>query len=190
VSYLSGGRIRHDLGPGAIKPKRLPDPSQQRVMEEVRVHVAARTDQTYIQKLLKKHPYLGSLKPVGERLFYIATDASDRSLGILVFSAASNHLKHRDRWIGWFSEQLRRRRSLLTNNGRFLLLPECSVPNLGSRILWLTLDRLSEDWQEHYGHPILVVETFVDPEQFNGTVYTASGWIELGQTDGWGPLPA
>jgi predicted transposase YbfD/YdcC len=32
----------------------------------------------------------------------------------------------------------------------------------------------------------LVVETFVDPAQFCGTVYSASGWTELGQTDGWG----
>jgi hypothetical protein len=33
---------------------------------------------------------------------------------------------------------------------------------------------------------VLVVETFVDPEKFNGTVYTANGWQELGLTDGWG----
>jgi hypothetical protein len=31
-----------------------------------------------------------------------------------------------------------------------------------------------------------LVETFVDPEQFCGTVYTANGWQELGQTDGFG----
>jgi hypothetical protein len=33
---------------------------------------------------------------------------------------------------------------------------------------------------------VLAVETFVDPQQFQGTVYAANGWIELGQTDGWG----
>jgi hypothetical protein len=60
------------------------------------------------------------------------------------------------------------------------------VPNLGSRVLRLTLERLPQDWQHHYGHPVEVVETFVDPEQFSGTVYSASGWTELGQTDGWG----
>jgi hypothetical protein len=31
-----------------------------------------------------------------------------------------------------------------------------------------------------------VVETFVDPEQFCGTVYRANGWQEMGLTDGWG----
>jgi hypothetical protein len=53
-------------------------------------------------------------------------------------------------------------------------------------VLRLALDRLSADWQARYGHPVLVVETFVDPEQFCGTVYTANGWQELGRTDGWG----
>ena len=50
----------------------------------------------------------------------------------------------------------------------------------------LALDRLSGDWQTRYGHPVLVVETFVDPEQFDGTVYRAQGWQELGKTDGFG----
>jgi hypothetical protein len=31
---------------------------------------------------------------------------------------------------------------------------------------------------------VLVVETFVDVAQFCGTLYSASGWSELGQTDG------
>ncbi len=168
------------------KPRRWPDPTEQQILNEVRVNLALRAQLPRIHKLLKAHYYLGSPKPVGERLYYIATDSSGHWLAVLLFSAASNHLKHRDHWIGWSSEQLRRRRSLITNNSRFLLLPECAVPNLGSRVLRMTLDRLSEDWQEHYGHPVLVVETFVDPEQFNGTVYTANGWIEAGQTDGWG----
>jgi len=150
------------------------------------VTAAVPTQLPRIHQLLNQHHYLGSLRPVGERLYYLATDSCGRWRAILVFSAAANHLKHRDEWIGWSNEQRRRRLSLITNNSRFLLLPNDLVPNLGSRILRLTLDRLSQDWQEHYGHPILAVETFVDPEEFCGTVYTANGWIELGQTDGWG----
>jgi hypothetical protein len=168
------------------KPKRLPDKIQQRLLNEVQVHLASAKQRPRIGKLLEQHHYLGNLRPVGERLYYLATDAAGQWLGILVFSAAANHLKHREHWIGWSNEQRRRRLCLVTNNSRFLLLSEGTVPNLGSRILRLTLDRLSRDWQAHYGHPILVVETFVDPEQFCGTVYTANGWMELGQTDGWG----
>jgi len=95
-------------------------------------------------------------------------------------------LKARDEWIGWTVEQRRRRLALVVNNARFLILPGQGVPNLGSRILRLTLARLSADWQKRYGHPLCLVETFVDPEQFQGTVYTASGWIELGRTSGYG----
>src|SRR6202007_113134 len=63
---------------------------------------------------------------------------------------------------------------------------ERSVPNLASKVLRLTLDRLSPHWQNHYRHPGVVGQTFVDVAEFSGTVYSASGWSELGQTDGWG----
>lgn len=168
------------------KPARLPNSEQQRVLQDVRVVPASSKDLPRIHRLLEKRHYLGSLKPVGERLYYVAIDSSDEWLAVLVFNSASNHLKLRDQWIGWTSEQRRRRLGLIVNNCRFLLLPNVSVPNLGSRILRLTLERLSQDWQARYGHPVLVVETFVDPEQFCGTVYTANGWEELGQTEGWG----
>src|SRR6266567_827821 len=168
------------------RPTRLPEEREQQLLKEVGVQIADRTQWPRIHKLLKRHHYLGSLKPVGERMYYIAIDATGQWLAILVFNAAANHLQARDQLIGWSNQQRRRRLRLLTNNSRFLLLPDCSAPNLGSRILGLTLDRLSSDWQAQYGHPILAVETFVDPEQFCGTVYTANGWIELGQTDGWG----
>ena len=155
-------------------------------MQEVHIDLATPEDIPRVNRLLDKHHYLGRIRPVGERLFYLARNAAQRCVAVLVFSAAARHLKHREEWIGWTEEQRRRRLSLVTNNSRFLLLPEFSVPNLGSRVLRLTLDRLSADWQGRYGHPVEVVETFVDPEQFSGTVYTANGWTELGLTDGWG----
>jgi hypothetical protein len=166
--------------------RRLPNSVQQQLLKEVRVQLATRADLARIGRLLQRHHYLGSIRPVGERLYYVALNAAGQWVAILVFSAAAKHLKHRDEWIGWSNEQRRRRLSLVVNNSRFLLLPDFSVPNLGSRILRLTLERLSKDWQSDYRHPVEVVETFVDPEQFCGTVYTASGWLELGQTDGWG----
>ena len=138
------------------------------------------------RRLLAKHHYLGDVQAVGEQLFYAVTDVADQWLGVLVFCAASRRLRARDRWIGWSEEQRRRRLPLVVNNCRFLLLPDKTFPNLGSRCLRLTLDRLSTDWQARYGHPVVLVETFVDPEQFCGTVYTASGWTELGTTDGFG----
>jgi hypothetical protein len=95
-------------------------------------------------------------------------------------------LRPREQWIGWSDEQRRRRLALVANNVRFLLLPGRTVPNLGSAVLSRVLARLSDDWQARYAHPVLVVETFVDPERFKGTVYRASGWSEVGQTQGHG----
>jgi hypothetical protein len=138
------------------------------------------------RRLLAKHHYLGDVRAVGEQLFYAIGNGEGAWLGVLVFCAASRRLRARDQWIGWTEEQRRRRLPLVVNNCRFLLLPHKTFPNLGSRSLRLTLDRLSDDWQNRYGHPVVLVETFVDPEQFCGTVYTANGWRELGQTDGFG----
>ena len=157
------------------------------LLESVQVVLVTERDQRRrFQRLLQKHHYLGSLKPVGEQMYYAAVDAQGCWLALLLFSAAAKHLKHRDQWIGWTRAQRDRRLSLVVNNSRFLILPTARTANLGSRVLRLTLERLSADWRARYGHPVLVVETFVDPEQFCGTVYRANGWQELGLTDGWG----
>ena len=168
------------------KSFRLPDSSQQQTLDELQIVLAERPQLARIGELLQAHHYLGDLSPVGERLYYLATDSQGQWLAILVFSAAAKHLRHRDRWIGWTNEQRRRRLSLVTNNTRFLILPEGHIPNLASKVLGLVCQRLSQDWEAHYGHPVVAVETFVDPEQFSGTVYRVSGWSELGLTDGWG----
>lgn len=170
------------------KPTRTkPTSAEQCILDEVQVILLPdRTDRQRFQRLLRAHHYLGGLQAVGEQLYYVAVDAKGKWLALLLFSAAAKHLKHREKWIGWTSVQRDRRLCLVANNSRFLILPDSSVPNLGSRVLRLTLDRLSADWQAEYGHPILVVETFVDPEEFCGTVYTANNWVELGLTDGWG----
>jgi hypothetical protein len=92
----------------------------------------------------------------------------------------------RDQWIGSSDEQRRRRLALVANHVHFLLLPERPVTNLGSAALSCVLAQLSADWQARHAHPILVVETFVDPAYFQGTVYPAGGWSELGQSKGSG----
>jgi len=106
-------------------------------------------------------------------------------LALATWSAAAFHLKDRDEFIGWSLEQCRRRRPLLANNSRLLVLPDCHYPNLVSRLMKLMLGRLSADWQEHWGHPLALVETFVDPQLYQGTAYKVSGWSHLGKTAGW-----
>ena len=69
---------------------------------------------------------------------------------------------------------------------RFLVLAAPGRwPNLASRVLKLACERLAQDWQEHFGYPVQVVETFVDPQRFRGTCYKAAGWQQLGPTQGY-----
>jgi hypothetical protein len=165
---------------------RRPTNDQQQVLDAITVRLLEGDELPRAHQLLAEQHYLGDLKPVGERLYYAVSEAGGEWLGVLVFCAAARRLRPRDQWIGWSEEQRRRRLPLVVNNTRFLLLAEKSVPNLASKTLALVLTRLSADWQARYGHPVLLVETFVDPAQFCGTVYTASGWSELGATDGCG----
>ena len=168
------------------KTVRKPTAEQQAVLESVQIRIAEPCELERCQQLLDEHHYLGSPKPVGERLYYVVTDAQDQWRAVLIFAAAAKHLRARDQWIGWTDAQREKRLPRVVNNLRFLLVPEQTFPNLGTKSLRLALSRLSSDWQSKYGHPVLVVETFVDPEEFCGTVYTANGWEELGQTDGSG----
>jgi hypothetical protein len=51
-------------------------------------------------------------------------------------------------------------------------------------VLSLCGRRLSEDWESAFGYPVLVAESFVDPQRFSGTCYRAAGWEMLGRTQG------
>lgn len=51
---------------------------------------------------------------------------------------------------------------LIANNTKFVILPGCSVPNLASRVLALSVRRLNEDMRVAHGHLVLLAETFVD----------------------------
>jgi hypothetical protein len=67
---------------------------------------------------------------------------------------------------------------------RFLILPWVKVPHLGSWILGQIATRIAEDWQHKYGHPVVLLETFVERERFRGTVYRAANWQPVGVTAG------
>jgi hypothetical protein len=114
----------------------------------------------------------------------MVTGQTGRLLACLLFGSAAWKCGPRDRFIGWDPEQRARNLHLLTNNTRFLILPFVRVPHLASWILGQVLRRLSVDWEKKYGHPILLVETFVERGRFAGTSYKASNWIRLGATTG------
>jgi hypothetical protein len=133
---------------------------------------------------MQTHHYLGALPKISETLWYVAAFA-DQWIALVSFSAAALKCSARDRWIGWDFRHQYDRLKLVTNNSRFLILPDWHVPNLASRILSLCQKRLPADWQAIFGHPVLLLETFVDPQRFRGTIYKAANWIYVGDTKGF-----
>jgi hypothetical protein len=168
------------------KSKRLPvSADEQQILEHLHVRLATSPQDTArCDGLIVEHHYLHEATLVGEHLRYVAT-CRGQWLAVASWSGAAFHLKARDAFIGWDVEQCRRRRALLANNSRLLVLPDCHSPNLISRFMRLMLDRLSADWLERWGHPIGLAETFVDPQLYQGTAYKVSGWFHLGRTAGW-----
>lgn len=64
------------------------------------------------------------------------------------------------------------------------ILPSVRVPHLASHLLGRVAARLSADWQHKYGHPIYLLESFVEPSRFTGACYRAAGWVPVGLTTG------
>ena len=160
-------------------------PDEQRVLEHGRIELlTSPRDTAQCDEAILKHHYLHNVSLVGEHLRYAFIYKGQR-LAYATWSASAFHIKDRDQFIGWSHDQCRRRRALVANNSRLLVMPDCHYPNLISRFMKLMLGRLSDDWQKRWGHPLALVETFVDPRYYTGTAYKVSGWSHLGKTAGW-----
>ena len=133
--------------------------------------------------LVHHHHYLGLPKLVGEHLKYLVT-INGQVVACLSWASAAWKVKARDQFIGWDDATKQRNLHLIANNTRFLIPDWVRVKHLASRVLALSLRRLSADWQKIYGHPIHLAETFVDISRFSGTCYRAANWVCLGQTKG------
>lgn len=155
-------------------------------LRQVTVRLVADVEVGQFNYYLERAHYLESSRLAGQSLRYVA-EVDGQWVALLTFSAAALHLKGREQWIGWSPRQRARRLGLVVNNSRFLVLPERQrYPNLASRVLGLVLRRLSADWQERWGHPVLVVESFVDESRYRGTCYRACGFQAVGATEGFG----
>jgi len=154
-------------------------------LQPIRIQrVESPEDTRVFRGLLQQHHYLGYTGPVGENLQYLIHDRQGRLLGCLLYGAAAWRVAERDRFIGWDEAARKQGLSRIANNMRFLILPWVRVPHLASHLLAATRRRLSTDWQKKYGHPILLLETFVEQRRFAGTCYQADNWIRVGQTTG------
>ena len=165
------------------RPKSTPEGE---FLRRVVVRLLMAEERERFDRLLEQEHYLGSARVGGQNLRYVA-EVDGQWVALLTFSGAAPHTKAREQKIRWTPRQRARRLPFVVNNSRFLVLPERErYPNLASRVLALALKRLNTDWQEHWGHPVVLVESYVDESKYRGTCYRACGFEAVGLTAGYG----
>jgi len=200
VSYVRHNPLAQRVRPEPVLIDKTPIEDALRRLQPLEFEQVRRTAQEPLfNSLMEEHHYLGYEQPVGEHLKYlvwaqppqrrgpIAGDpGAGRLIACLAWSSAPRHLGSRDRYIGWDAAARRSNIRFIAYNTRFLILPWVRVEHLASHILGRMVARISDDWQQMYGHPIYFLETFIDPERFRGTCYGAANWVLMGRTTGRG----
>ena len=181
-------RMRHKQVP-ALDPRISQEPLKTPLahllpLELGEVSVGFPADRALFEALLHQFHYLSYRSPVGENLQYLARARDGRPVACVLFGAAAWQCADRDRHIGWDAPTRTARLHLITNNSRYLLMPWVDSPGLASHVLGRVVRRINSDWQRKYGHPIHLLETFVEWDRFAGTCYQAANWIRVGQTKG------
>ena len=153
-------------------------------LHEVLVRPVCAGEEARFQDSMRAHHYLGALPKIGNTLWYVACFEGSW-VALLSFSAAALKCAVRDEWVGWTFRHQFDRLNLVANNSRFLILPQWHHQNLASRVLALCRRRIQQDWRDRFGFPLLLLETFVDPTRYQGTIYHAANWRFLGLTKGY-----
>ena len=147
---------------------------------------ASKVEMAEYKSLIEQYHYLGYGQSVGECMRYMVRGNDGTVLACLLYGSSAWRCAPRDRFIGWGDGARGANLPLTTNNTRFLILPWVRVPHLASHILAAVSRRISQDWQDKYGHPLYLLETFVERDRFRGTCYKAANWERVGETTGRG----
>jgi hypothetical protein len=134
--------------------------------------------------MIRDHPQ-GTRPLVGRQLRYLIR-SEHGLLGGVGFSAAALNLEARDRWIGWDFEGRQAGLHHVIGLSRLLIRDGVRCRNLASRILGMAVRTLPRDFDARYGYRPLLVESFVDPRDHQGTCYKAANWHWVGKTKGRG----
>ena len=160
-----------------------PIASNLKSLQPVRVELVDAGNLALFKSFISQYHYL-SFHLVGKNMKYMVFDREERPLSCLLFGSAAWKCASRDEFIGWDAGTREANVNMITNNTRFLILPWVEVPHLASHILGKVARRISDDWQEKYGHPVYLLETFVERDRFRGTCYRAANWTCVGKTMG------
>ena len=141
------------------------------------------------QDYVARYHYLGYKKPFGYTLRYFIKSERGR-LGCILYSGAAKCMTARERWIGWTERQRLRNLPWVINNSRYLIFPWVKVSNLASHVLGQISRQIRAHWQEIWGYTPVLMETFVDPQHYQGSCYQAANWQYVGMTTGQGLVRA
>jgi len=179
---------------GRNSPRRLSEPlppprdvpEQAGDVQGLRLVLVSTAEQMRIwnEMMITEHPQ-GAGPLVGRQLRYLI-DSEHGWLGGLGFAAAALQLADRDKWIGWDAERRRGYLHTVVGMSRFLIRGSVRCGNLASKVLSLSMARLSDDFEGAYNYRPWLVESFVDTSRYSGTCYRAANWIPVGQTRGRG----
>jgi hypothetical protein len=184
----SPNRMRHKRMP-TLAPTLNQEPLREplsglRPLSLSEVSAGPAAERVLFEALLYRYHYLSHRSPVGENLQYLVRERARRPVACLLFGAAAWQCADRDRYIGWERATRAAGLHLVANNSRFLILPWVEVLGLASHVLGRVCRRVRSDWQHKYGHPIYLLESFVETDRFTGTCYRAANWMRVGQTKG------
>jgi hypothetical protein len=147
--------------------------------------VSGTKEEPFFNRLIETYHYLGYSHPVGETL-KVMVSAGCRPLACMIWCSGARKMGLRDRHIGWNPEERIRNLNQIAYNTRYLILPWVRVPHLASHLLGRFARDLPGQWMERYGHTVVYLETYVQPDRYPGTCYKAANWISLGLTSGRG----
>lgn len=120
---------------------------------------------------------------------------SGNHIGAIGLSSATISISCRDKYISWNKEQRINNLGMLANNSRCCFIREnMTIKNTGSMVLKQLRIQGSKRWFEKYNQPLVLLETFVQPDREqgeynghksrNGAIYRADNWFEIGMTSG------
>ena len=172
------------LGEAVEEPHGVPDEAG-KINDLVLLLVKTEYDiRTWNEIMIQDHPRGAGLH-VGRQIKYLVK-SEHGLLGGFGFSSAALTLQDRDEWIGWNHEMRQANLQYIVNMSRFLIRSSVSCKNLASRLLGMVARKLPQDFENRYGYRPLLLESFVDRSQFDGTCYQAGNWLNIGKTKGRG----
>jgi len=133
----------------------------------------------------KHHQYMNSANIPSRRMSYnVYETKTGNYIGGIGLASSVLALGGRDKFIGWDKEARLRNLGKTANNYRFCLIKEnITIKNVGTMALKLLRTVGAKRWESKYGDQLVLIETFIKPP-WNGSVYRADNWVDVGMTKG------